>query len=121
MGMILAADDIDPDTLVTVYDVRGERAGWDVEDVIVRSRQSRPCALQPGVPMRVLDVSLPFVACAVIRPGGDEVGPVILDLRTVCLARLQPAFVDAIRRFSVPGRDADESTAGQTKGGALDA
>ena len=35
-----------------------------------------------GIPLRIIGLSLPFVACAIIEPGGREAGPTILDIRT---------------------------------------
>jgi hypothetical protein len=62
-----------------------------------------------GVPLRVLGVSLPFVACAILKPGGGECGPTILDVRRVRLARLDPSYVEAISSFTpTPHEDIDD-------------
>ena len=55
---------------------------------------------QVGVPLRVVGISLPFVACGVLKPGGGLDGPVIIDLRYVQLSRLTREFVVAIEQFT---------------------
>ncbi len=63
-----------------------------------------------GIPLRVLERSLPFVVCAVIEPGGSEAGPIILDLREVQLCRLRSGFVKAIVSFESSDPEAEDES-----------
>ena len=93
MGKILVADDINVDQFVAVH---------SLADSAPTQNPALAQALSPvpfGVPLRVLEVSLPFVACAVIEPGGTEGGPVICDLRNIQLCCMDECFIDAIRGF----------------------
>jgi hypothetical protein len=51
------------------------------------------------MPLEVTAVSLPFVACGLLQPGGDQIGPVILDVRGLRLMEVSRKFVAAIRGF----------------------
>ena len=102
MASILVADDLAPEMFVTVHSVRQQgtrvqRHGpheFEVHEVVA--------PVSPGLPLQVLGISLPFVVCSVLNPGGGHSGPVIIDLRTVCLARVAPQFIDAIVAFDAP-------------------
>ena len=78
-------DDLRPDMWVTIRDVPEDDPSvspFDTpEEVMGRLRRRRRPAARPGVPLRVLSVDLPFLYLAVLDGDGDEVGPVILDLR----------------------------------------
>ena len=52
-----------------------------------------------GAPLRILGLSLPYLLCAVVHPGGAELGPAIIDIRTACLMRVEPRYLNAIRDF----------------------
>ena len=49
-----------------------------------------------GVPLRVLSVNLPYIACSLIKPDGSEQGPILLDCRQVRLMRLEETYLEAI-------------------------
>ncbi len=104
MGTILAPDDISAGIHVAIHSVN-----------LPKNRSSRSLvtpALLPvplGVPMQVLEVSLPFVACEIVEPGGGVSGPALLDLRFVRLCRLNDRFVNAITAFETQ-RDLDDCT-----------
>lgn len=103
MSLILATDDLNAGMFVAVFAPRVSKpshrtVGTDCPGALLLA----PIPVPPGIPLRILGVSVPFVACAVIEPGGIEAGPVVIDLRTVTLARIDPAFVDSIAKFE-PG------------------
>ena len=58
--------------------------------------------IREGVPLRVLGISLPFLVCGVLQPGGQELGPQIVDVRRTSLALLDEAYVQAIIDFRQP-------------------
>lgn len=99
MGLILAPDDIAANAFVAIHSVVPAcrpRLGKPRLVPIAPSLMPVP----PGLPLRVLEVSLPFVACAMIEPDGSESGPVIIDLRHIRLCRLNGQFVSAITSFA---------------------
>lgn len=110
MSAVLAPDDLSQGTLVAVHSQRRQvgfirRHGDDG----IEFREAAPTAPVPtGVPLEILGISLPFVACAVIEPGGTRAGPVILDIRTVRLARLSGSFVAAVVGFEPAAAQGDE-------------
>ena len=77
-----------------VVDEDGDRIRLDCEDDVAN--------IPEGVPLRVLGLSLPYVVCSVLHPGGEERGPAILDVRQTRFARLDPSYVEAIATFSRP-------------------
>ncbi len=103
MSLILAVDDVTPGMFAAIHSCWRPRAiirrG---QPIATETALESPAPVPPGVPLRVIGVSLPFAACAVVQPGGEEAGPVIVDLRAVRLSRLDPAFVDSIASFD-PG------------------
>lgn len=107
MGMLLAADDISAGDYVAVHspEPRVIRNLRGMHGEVPICQHVMP--VTPGVPMRVLEVSLPFVACSLVEPGGCESGPAIIDLRLVRLCRINNDFVEAIRSFST--NDDDET------------
>ena len=85
-----------------VVDEDGDRIRLDCEDDVAN--------IPEGVPLRVLGLSLPYVVCSVLHPGGEERGPAILDVRQTRFARLDPSYVEAIATFSgVRKSDPDEA------------
>lgn len=103
MSTILTADDLEPGLHVAVHGRRQPlrmqmpRDGDDDEVVI---HHSGGMATPPaGVPLRIIELALPFAACAVIEPGNGEAGPIIVDTREVHLMRLPTQYVDAIVGF----------------------
>ena len=99
MGLILAADDFTAGDYVAVHSVQpiASRAFRAKQDILAHCQFMSP--VPPGIPLRVLEVSLPFVACGLLEPGGCESGPVIIDIRVVRLCRIRSVFVDAIKAF----------------------
>ena len=103
MGTILAPDDLSIEMYVAVHSpkkpgcvVRVHGApGFEFQEA------ERPAPVDPGVPLQVLGISMPFVACSILEPGGTLAGPVILDLRRVSLMRLTPDFIAAIIAFEL--------------------
>ena len=59
-------------------------------------------SIPEGAPMKVLGMSLPYIVCSVLQPGGEERGPKILDVRHTRFIRLDPGYVEAIAQFSGP-------------------
>ena len=53
-----------------------------------------------GVPHRVMAISWPWAALAILCPGGNEAGPRIIDVRTFTLMRLNEDYIQAIKNFS---------------------
>ena len=64
------------------------------------ARRRRRGNLRPGTPLRIIAVDLPYLYVAILDPDGDEVGPIILDLREQPVLRLDDSVPDAIRRFA---------------------
>ena len=111
----LPADDLNPNMWITLrerLDADGrplESGGFDVvsggsneegddsnEDTVV----VRGCPVPPGTPLRLLAPSVPYLYVAVLGPDGEEVGPVILDVRKHPVVRLDEAVPEAIQRFA---------------------
>lgn len=102
----IAPDDLAPDLWVTVrptpesdstpppeFLAEAHHAWW------LRRCRSRS-RLRPGSPLRILAVDLPFLYVAFLDPDGDEMGPMILDIRDQPVERLDEAVPEAIRRFA---------------------
>ena len=64
----------------------------------------------PWVPLKIVGVSLPYLVCGMLNPGGDRSGPVILDTRKVRVCRLTSEHVNAIVDFKVEDEDEDSPT-----------
>ena len=60
------------------------------------------------MPLQISQLSLPFVACAIIEPGGREAGPTILDIRKVQLCKLDDNYVNALVNFTTGVEQDDE-------------
>lgn len=56
-------------------------------------------SLTRGLPLRIIGISLPFVSVVFRTSSAEENGPLILDVRTLTLARLDPSYVRAITEF----------------------
>ncbi len=132
MGMILRADDISQGMFVAVHSPVHAPAmrigGKDIAMTFSQSDSGEPrimaapqpeLPVQPGVPLRVIATSFPFVACSIIQPTGSEAGPVMLDLRYVQLCRLDQQFVGTIAQYVsehiVPEAEDPEVNAAPTK------
>jgi hypothetical protein len=103
-GSILAPDDLRVGAYVTVHSAATvPRNGREEPE---RRMSGRPCRASPpigfGMPLQIRAISLPFLACAVLQPGGGHVGPVILDLRGLRLIAVSRKFVRAIAEFNQP-------------------
>ena len=103
VGLILAIDDLAPDMFVAIHSVRQPRMFVrQREPVGIELDAPQPSApVMPGVPMKIIAVSLPFAACSILEPGGKLVGLIIVDLRHMRLCRVSDEFVDAITTFGV--------------------
>ena len=109
MRLLLAPEDIRTNAFVSVYSPIRHSIPELAEHPKLAALVARKTPVPAGVPLRVLECSLPFVVCAVIAPGGGEAGPIILDLREIQLCRLGPAFVNAIVSFeATEGGDEDD-------------
>ena len=105
---ILAPDDLRVGSYVAVHSPVPSPAPPESEADrrgLSRFRQENPAPMA-GIPLQIRGISLPFLACAILGPGGSHSGPVIIDLRTVRLIRLTRQFLGAIRRF--PARTSGE-------------
>ena len=107
LSFTLAPDDLCTDLFVTVHahqtrrkavmrDPRGRRPSVEVVKDAMEDENG-----QFGIPLRIIGLSLPFVACAIIEPGGREAGPTILDIRKVKICRLDESYVQALTSFNV--------------------
>ena len=96
-------DDLRPDMWVTIRDVPEDDPAVSPFDghaeAMGRLRRRRRPVSRPGVPLRVLSVDLPFLYLAVLDGDGDEVGPVILDVREQPIVAIDESVADAIVAF----------------------
>ena len=116
MTTSLPADDLNPNMWITLrerLDAEGrpiESGGFDVvtggsnedgdDDSNEATVVARGCPVPPGTPLRLLAPSMPYLYVAVLGPDGEEVGPVILDIRKHPVVRLDEAVPEAIQRFA---------------------
>lgn len=116
MSLMITADDLSSGMFVAIHSVRTARRirvrpAYDAEAAFELDEPT-PVPAPIGVPLKVMGISLPFIACAVLRPGGGLDGPVILDLRCVQLSRLTAEFVTALEQFTSSDEKAEPSTEG---------
>ena len=106
--LILAVDDLEPGLLVTIHGHRSRRVPLEsvpgsseapLPPIQIVSNGEGPNLPNGGVPLRVLAVACPYVACVVIQPDGEEAGPLMIDTRLTRLMRLDPKFLEAILEF----------------------
>ena len=97
MALILAPDDIAAGAKVAIHSMQPLGCPGAKSKLLLISQSIMP--VPPGVPLRVLEVSLPFVACTLLEPDGSESGPIILDVRVIRLCRVSERFVGAITAF----------------------
>jgi hypothetical protein len=108
-GSILAPDDIHVGFYVALHSSSAPHQSCD-------QSQRRPAGLSDlsdpplgaGMPLLVRAISLPFVACAILQPGGGHAGPVIIDVRHLRLIKVSSGFVRAIAEFKMAGSDEAE-------------
>lgn len=93
MGSVLSVDDIEIGQVVAL-DSYMPTSGIESERGYSIPSTRGPVPL--GVPLLVKAFSLPFIACEMISPDGEEVGPAIVDVRRVCVCRLDEAYINAI-------------------------
>lgn len=104
MSLLRAVDDISPgDWLTRWSDSASKRKRVQVHidedgDVIRHVAGSEPVRM-PGIPLKVLGVSLPYIVCGVLMPGGALEGPEVLDVRRESFMRLDDSYVQAIIDF----------------------
>ena len=72
--------------------------------------------LPGGVPLKIQAITLPYVVCAVLYPGGEMRGPAILDIRHHQLMGLDAEYVRAIMEFP----DVEDQEACSSDGGSQD-
>ena len=54
---------------------------------------------QPGIPLRVMSVSLPFMLFQVLEPGGTYTMPAVIDTRKFTFARVDDEYVQCIAMY----------------------
>jgi hypothetical protein len=99
MGSILAPDDLKVGKYIAVHSAARRAASEAPSEAADESPAARHGQFPAGVPLQVRAVSLPFLVCGVLQPGGGHSGPVVLDLRRVRLIGVNKSFVDAIAGF----------------------
>ena len=102
MSTVVTADDLELGNYVTPHQPQVSR----VEKGLLTNCGAQTASgkeIRPGIPLRVIAIDLPFVACAQLQPDGSEKGPLILDIRSLRLCRLSAEFVEAITRFRADG------------------
>lgn len=77
-----------------------EGAGSDLACESNNQVDTAEVPVAPGIPLRVIAMSLPFVYVAVLEGNGGESGPVILDIRKVELTWLDESVPIAVKRFA---------------------
>lgn len=115
-------DDLRPDMWVTIRDVPEDDPSvspFDTpEEALGRLRRRRRPVARPGIPLRVLSVDLPFLYLAVLDGDGDEVGPVILDLRDQPVVGIDESVPHAIIAFGWRKREDAQSRCTEAAGRA---
>ena len=99
----IAADDLRPDLWVTLRPMPEEDPPLDflpgaAAEWLMRRR--RRIGQRAGTPLRIIAVDLPYLYVSILDPDGDEVGPLILDIREQPVQRLDDSVPDAIRKFA---------------------
>ncbi|MFM1833759.1 MAG: hypothetical protein RLZZ461_2075 [Planctomycetota bacterium] len=99
----IAADDLRPDLWVTLRPMPEEDPPPDflpgaAAEWLMRRR--RRIGQRAGTPLRIIAVDLPYLYVSILDPDGDEVGPLILDIREQPVQRLDDSVPDAIRKFA---------------------
>lgn len=106
-------DDFRPDMWVTIRDVPEDDPSvspFDTpEETLGRLRRRRRPVARPGIPLRILSVDLPFLYLAVLDGDGDEVGPVILDVRDQPVVGIDESVPHAIIAFGWRKREDAQS------------
>ncbi len=112
-GSLLAPDDLRVGSYIVIHSAAMPRRSAGESDVESMGRLTESMTfIAPGMPLQVKAVSLPFVACGLVQPGGGQAGPVILDVRGLKLMAVSHKFVAAIRGFKRSERDKGGDAAG---------
>ncbi len=100
-GSILAPDDLRTGMFVAIRGGVPLRHATleQAASAIVEAKLAESRGPSPGMPLLVMSISLPFVACGWLQPGGEIAGPVLLDVRRFSLQRVSRHFVNTIRNF----------------------
>ena len=106
--MTLAPDDLEPDAFITIHShhkksTRQRREMCVEYDPEIGEDSLHDPAGNFGVPFQILALSLPYIICSQMVAGGDEVGPVIFDIRKVKLMRLDTSYVEAFMEYEPLG------------------
>ncbi len=120
-GSILAPDDLRTGMYVAIHAGMPLRHATleQAATAIVEAKLADARGPSPGMPLLVMSISLPFVACGWLQPGGQIAGPVLLDIRRYSLQRVSRHFVNTIRNFPVlsashtAGRDQAATTSAE--------
>ena len=117
-------DDFRPDLWVTIRDVPEDDPSvspFDTpEETLGRLRRRRRPVARPGIPLRILSVDLPFLYLAVLDGDGDEVGPVILDVRDQPVVGIDESVPHAIIAFGWRKREDAQSRCTEAAGRAAE-
>ncbi len=103
--MILTPDDYEPGLLISIYARRPHlvnrraRHGHPPTLEIPAETESPDSKIPGGAPLRIIAKSLPYLACALIQPDGEESGPIMIDTRRVTLMRIDSDYVAALVSF----------------------
>ena len=104
-SMILTPDDYEPGLLISIYARRPHlvnrrtRHGHPPTLEIPAETESPDSKIPGGAPLRIIANSLPYLACALIQPDGEESGPIMIDTRRVTLMRIDSDYVTALVSF----------------------
>lgn len=99
MSALIQSDDLETGMHIMVmgYHVQAPlmaMSGTQVIEVEARA------PVRPGMPLKIIGVTRPFIMCTVINPGGSEGGPIILDTRKASLTRPSEEYLQALINFS---------------------
>lgn len=116
-GVILPADDLRVGAYVAVHSCvvsRTSPVDSEEEHFGRVAPQSPARAIAFGVPLQVRAITLPYVICAAIHPGGSRRGPVLIDMRQVRLMRVSRKYVSAMTQFGNTRKSEAKSASGST-------
>lgn len=94
MGVILRPDDLTVGRHVCVHSYVPPRPS----DPATGPSITRTYKVEPGTPLAIVTLTLPFVICSALLPSGAERGFITIDLRETNLMALAPRFMTNIVR-----------------------